>query len=196
MRDMGKEKRSFRMERRTGIGTGCTNKPIWPSGSQIGVGWPSHRWRRRLGLLRQTNPICAGAGFQGSATRHPIPGPRPPGLSCETKPIGAKAKQRTSAVQIRSCDKLNAGVASEKQSQFRVGSAGSGPTKGPCRRRDQLYKQTQFAPRTETGIGRRSRPRGCRWDLLRQTNPISRSRRARLGSPLCRKRLTASARTR
>ena len=40
---------------------------------------------------------------------------------------------------------MAAGVASEKQSQFRAEGTGSGPAKGLCRRWDRLYEQSQSA---------------------------------------------------
>jgi hypothetical protein len=71
--------------------------------------------------------------------------PAPLGFRAKQSQFGPKAKQRTSAVQIRSCDTLAAGVASAKQSQFPAAGAGSGPAKGPCRRWDRLYEQSQSA---------------------------------------------------
>jgi hypothetical protein len=67
------------------------------------------------------------------------------GLLRQTNPILARAISRTSAVPTRSCDELHAGRVSVEQSQFPVDGNGSGPTRGPCRRRGRLYKQTQFA---------------------------------------------------
>jgi hypothetical protein len=98
---------------------------------------PCCRWPAWAGCTNKPN--------FGHCADPEIGGPR--GQLCETNPIWARAIWRTSAVPTRSCDELHAGRASVKQSQFPADGNGSAPTRGPCRRRGRLYKQTQFAGR-------------------------------------------------
>jgi hypothetical protein len=80
--------------------------------------WDPKRGQSCLGTHSRAGRPCHSRA--GCACHERLAASLRTGLLCQTNPISAYVKRRTSAVRIRSCDESDAGTAQEKQSQKAV----------------------------------------------------------------------------